>query len=239
MTALSLGVLLFAATTEPAPSPAQEPAPPTPTPPSNTPLPASIPSTAAPMSSSPPRDGVPPPLGRSGRFGLGLHLDLFEFGLLQAAARGGSSGVLVGIGTEFDLGGHWAIRAPLQIGVAGGSGESSAERQGNSYVALTLAPALLYRFRSTGREHWVPYLGAALQLGVFQFGRHLLGLEPSPAGTAQAFVLVGAAPELLAGVLFSPSRLFSLRFGLDYSLLWVAHTSLHVFSESACARFSF
>ncbi len=262
MTPLCIALLLLA---EVAPVPAVETAP-EPAPPQSSdstalpstpealppaPAPAPIPApAAAPPAAAPPlltattqgapsRNAAPPALRRSGIFGAGINLDLLELGTLQAFGSGGSAnGLLLGLGPEIDLGTHWALRTPLEIQLALGSGSSSAE-QANSFVAVTLTPGLVYRFRSREGAHWIPYLGGAFALGAFQFGRGLLGLEASPAGISQSFVRMGAAPELLGGVLFAPSRIFMLRFGATYSFFWVAHTSLHVLSEGISVRFSF
>jgi hypothetical protein len=227
----------------PAPAPAPIPAPAAVAPTAPIPAPAAAPPAAAPplptATGAPSRNAAPPALRRSGIFGAGINLDLLELGTLQAFGSGGSAnGLLLGLGPEIDLGTHWALRTPLEIQLALGSGSSSAE-QANSFVAVTLTPGLVYRFRSREGAHWIPYLGGAFALGAFQFGRGLLGLEASPAGISQSFVRMGAAPELLGGVLFAPSRIFMLRFGATYSFFWVAHTSLHVLSEGISVRFSF
>lgn len=149
------------------------------------------------------------------------------------------AGILLGIGPEFDLGPRAAIRIPVQIAVAFDAGRSTEETEAKSFVELGLGPRFVYRFRSRQNQSLVPYLGGGLDMGIFQFGRQLLGLEPSPAGTAQAFVRAGIAPAVFGGVLYSPTRIFSLRFAVDYTYFYVAHTSLHVLSETVAARFTF
>jgi hypothetical protein len=181
------------------------------------------------------------PLTRTGFFKRGINFDLLELGSIQAIGRGGSTaGILLGLGPEFDLGPRAAIRIPLQLAVAvDTSAPTTDQTEASSFFALVLAPGFVYRFRHAQNQTWVPYLGGGLDLGLFQFGRQLLGLEPSPAGTAQAFVRAGVAPELFGGILYSPTRIFSLRFAAGYTYFFVAHTSLHVLSETLSARFSF
>jgi hypothetical protein len=76
-------------------------------------------------------------------------------------------------------------------------------------------------------------VGGAARLGGFMFGRSLLGVAPNPPPvTMQEFTRLGAAPELTAGVLFTPARWFSLRIAVDYTYIFVAHTSVHALSET-------
>ena len=88
-------------------------------------------------------------------------------------------------------------------------------------------------------QHWVPFVGGALALGAFQFGRQLLGLAPSPPGVSQTFVKVGAAPEALGGVLYCPASFFALRFSASYTYMFVAKTSAHALTETVDIRFMF
>jgi len=187
----------------------------------------------------PPAD--PGPLTRSGFFKRGINIDLLELGSIQAIGRGGTaSGLLLGIGPEFDLGPRAAIRVALQFGFAAKTSASTWDQtQASSFFDLVLAPGFFYRFRYQQDQRWVPYLGGAVDLGLFQFGRELLGLEPSPAGTSQAFVRLGLAPQLLGGVVYCPTRIFSLRLAAGDTYFLVASKSLHVLSESVSARFSF
>jgi hypothetical protein len=177
---------------------------------------------------------APPPLGKAGLFGRGINLDLIELGALQAFGPGGtSSGVVLAIGPELDLGPHAALRIPLRLGVAGGV-ESST-----SFAELVIAPGLTYRFRHDRHQHWVPFAGGGLALGAFQFGRQLLQLAPSPSGVSQSFVKVGVAPEALGGVLYSPASFFALRFAASYTYMLVARTSAHALTETLDVRFMF
>jgi hypothetical protein len=177
---------------------------------------------------------APAPLGQAGLFERGINLDLLELGALQAFGPGGSAGgVVLALGPELDLGPRAALRIPLRLGVAG-----DAEGP-NSFAELVIAPGIVYRFRRERAQRWVPFVGGALALGAFQFGRQLLGLAPSPAGVSQSFVKVGAAPEALGGVLYCPASFFALRLGASYTYMFVAKTSAHALTETVDVRFMF
>jgi hypothetical protein len=194
----------------------------------------SVPPAAGPTTATQTALPAAPPLGQAGLFQHGINLDLFELGAMQAFGSGGSaSGVVLALGPELDLGPHAAIRVPLRLGVAGDpSGPTS-------FLELVIAPSFVYRFRHERHQHWVPFVGGALGLGAFQFGRQLLGLAPSPAGVSQTFVKVGAAPEALGGILYCPASFFALRFAASYMYLLVARTSAHVLTETVDVRFMF
>ncbi len=187
-----------------------------------------------------PSPEVTQPLPRAGLFAAGINVDLLELGAFQAMGSGGSaSGALVALGAELDLGPRAALRLPLRIGASGQLRSPEAPESAPGLIELVFAPALIYRWRHDADQRWVPYLGGALDLGFFQFGRSLLGLAPAPKGTEQAFVRLGVAPEILAGVLYSPQRWFSLRLTAGYSYFLVARTSAHSLYETAAVRFSF
>jgi hypothetical protein len=183
----------------------------------------------------------PGTLPRAGVFGLGFNLDLIELGAIQAFGRGGSSsGALLGIGPEIDLGPHAALRVPLQLGLAGDvETVDTAGARSRAFWEIVVAPGWIYRFRRDSDQRWIPYVGGALAMGGFQFGRQLLGLEPSRPGISQAFIRIGVAPEALAGVLYAPRRWFAWRLAASYTYLFVAHTSAHALGETIAARFSF
>lgn len=177
---------------------------------------------------------APAPLGKAGLWERGINLDLIELGALQAFGPGGSaSGAVLALGPEIDLGPHATLRIPLRFGVAGDVEGSK------SFAELVIAPAYVYRFRRERQQRWVPFAGGALVLGAFEFGRQLLSLAPSPPGVAQSFVKVGAAPEVLGGVLYCPARFFAVRFAASYMYLFVAGTSAHALTETVDVRFMF
>ena len=177
---------------------------------------------------------APAPLSKAGLFGWGINLDLIELGALQAFGSGGSaSGIVLALGPEIDLGPHAALRIPLRFGFAGDL-ESST-----SFAELVIAPGYLYRFRHDRQQRWVPFVGGALALGAFQFGRQLLDLAPSPPGVSNSFVKLGVAPEALGGILYCPASFFAVRFGAAYTYMLVARTSAHALTETLDVRFMF
>jgi hypothetical protein len=183
-----------------------------------------------------------PPLPRTGLFAAGLGIDLLQIGALQVISSGATSqGVVVGTGVEIDLGTRTALRVPIEIAYAGSSNNDAAGVERSTvFFFAGLAPGVVYRFRTERQQRWTPYLGGAVRLGAFMFGRDLLGVPPNPPpATMQEFTRLGAAPDLAAGVLFTPARWFSLRIAVDYTYIFVAHTSVHVLSEAIAPRFSF
>jgi hypothetical protein len=185
----------------------------------------------------------PAPLRRTGLFHVGLALALPEVGPLQVVGHGTSAaGALFAIGAEVDLSARTALRVPLEVAYAGSSTTSAGgvEQSSNFYLAVGFAPSVLYRFRDRADQRWVPYVGGGVRFGFFQFGRGLLGLAPNPPpATEQEFIKAGAAPELTGGIVFSPARWFSLRIALDYTYIFVAHTSLHALSETIAPQITF
>ena len=219
-----------------APLPAAPPVPAAPSPVSSAPPPVSTPAVV----SAAPQPAPPPALPRAGLFGVGINLDLLELGAVQVFARGGKpAGLFVGLGLEIDLGPHAALRLPLKAVIVPGSTTVADENDAGSFLEVALAPTLVYRFRDTAGQRWVPFVHGGVDLGAFQFGRALLGLDPSPAGTAQAFARLGIAPSAGGGVLFTPVPVFSVRFAATYTYLFVAHTSVSVLEETVALRLSF
>jgi hypothetical protein len=212
--------------TAPAPPPAWPP-------PENQTAPAPLPAWPPPAAIQK-APAQPAPLRRAGLFKKGINIDLIELGALQAFGSGGSAGgIVLALGPEIDLGPRAALRIPLRLGFAGDL-ESPT-----SFLELVLAPAYVYRFRHEQRQRWVPFVGGALNLGFFQFGRQLLGLPPSPPGISQTFLKAGAAPEALGGILYSPASFFALRFAASYTYMLVAGTSAHALTETMDVRFMF
>jgi hypothetical protein len=184
----------------------------------------------------------PKPLGRAGFFEKGINIDLLEIGALQAFGSGGNAaGVALGVGAEIDLDPRAAIRVPLRLGFAGdiATTDTTGSSTSTSFAEVVIAPAFVYRFRYDRHQRWIPFVGGALALGAFQFGRQLLGLAPSPPGVSQSFLKLGAAPEALGGILYSPARLFALRFAASYTYMYVAQTSAHALAETIDVRFMF
>jgi hypothetical protein len=176
----------------------------------------------------------------AGLFRRGINIELLGIGAAQAVGpKATSGGIMLAHGAEIDLGPRLALRLTVHVAVAPGSSTLNGDSEADLFGAAFFAPGVVYRFRDSDRQKWIPYVTAAVDLGSYQFGRHLLGLEAAPAGHAQSFSRSGAAPAAGVGILFSPARLFSLRFGVDYAYFYVAHTSLHLLSETLAVRFSF
>jgi hypothetical protein len=191
---------------------------------------------------APPEATLTAALPRTGVLGVGLGIDPLQLGPMQVISSGGTSwGVAVGAGVEIDLGPRLALRIPLEIAYAGSSNEdASGVEQSTVFLYAGLSPGVVYRFRSERDQRWTPYVGGAVKLGAFMFGRQLLGVAPNPPpATMQEFTRVGVAPDLSAGVLFTPARWFSWRIGIDYTYIFVAHTSVHAFAETIAPQFSF
>jgi len=215
-----------------------EPAPPWPSPPS----PYAPPAPPGPIWMVPPPATMATmaPVRKAGFFNRGLNIDLLALGASQAiGARDTAVGIMLGHGMEVDLGPRLAVRLTLQIAAAAGASRANEDSDAGTFVGAYFAPALVYRFRHADRQHWIPFVSAGVDLGSYSFGRALLGLPAAPAGHGQDFIRSGLAPALGAGFLFSPTRIIGLRFAIDYAYFYVAHTSLHLLSETVALRLSF
>lgn len=182
--------------------------------------------------------GLPP----TGVFEKGLGLNLLQLGPLEVISAGDAAyGVALGLGVEIDLGPRTALRIPLEINYAGSSNtDGNGVEQSTVFAYVGLSPGIVYRFRSERDQRWTAYLGGALKLGGFMFGRQLLGVAPNPPpATMQEFTRAGAAPDLMAGFLFTPFRWLTWRIALDYTYIFVAHTGVHTLSETIGPQLSF
>jgi hypothetical protein len=157
------------------------------------------------------------------------------------SAGDSSYGVALGLGVEVDLGTHLALRIPLEINYAGSTNEDASFVEHSTVFAYVgLSPGIVYRFRSERDQRWTAYLGGSLKLGGFMFGRQLLGVAPNPPpATMQEFTRAGAAPELTAGFLYTPFRWLAWRLNVDYTYIYVAHTSVHALAETIGPQLSF
>ena len=237
--ALALGLLVqqqLPPGTPPAPEPPA--AAPAPLPPPAWPPPPPAPDEAPYPPAATIIGGLPP----TGVFEKGLGLNLLQLGPLEVISSGDAAyGVALGLGVEIDLGPRTALRIPLEINYAGSSNtDGSGVEQSTVFAYVGLSPGIVYRFRSERDQRWTAYLGGALKLGGFMFGRHLLGVAPNPPpATMQEFTRAGAAPDLMAGFLFTPFRWLTWRIALDYTYIFVAHTSVHALSETIGPQLSF
>jgi hypothetical protein len=152
-----------------------------------------------------------------------------------------ANGVDAGLGVEIDLGEHLALRIPLEIAYAGSSTtDAGGVEQSSLFVYVGLSPGVTYRFRSERDQRWIPFVGGAIKLGAFMFGRRLLGVAPNPPpATMQEFARAGVAPDLTMGVLYTPARWFAVRFCFDYTYIYVANTSVHALAETIAPQISF
>lgn len=109
-----------------------------------------------------------PELHRSGAFHLGIGIEPPYFGSIQAITPyGHAAGLDVGIALQVDIGKHWAIRTPLELG-SGGFGN------GAGYGELAFIPGVIYRFRDTDDQRWVSYVGGGTRFGLGGIGRVLI-----------------------------------------------------------------
>ena len=177
---------------------------------------------------------------RMGFFRRGINIDLLEVGSTQAIGAGSTAaGIMLAHGAEIDLGPRLAVRLVLHVAAAASSLSAGTDSDAGTFVGAYLAPGVVYRFRHSETQAVIPYVTGALDLGSYSFGRHLLGLPAAPAGHGQDFIRSGVAPSVGAGLLFAPVRFIVLRLALDYSYIYVAHTSLHVLAETLAFRVAF
>jgi hypothetical protein len=195
------------------------------------------------LSATPPSDTtIAAPLPPTGVFARGLGINLLQLGPLQVISSGDSAyGVALAAGVEIDLGPRTALRVPLEINYAGSSSENAAGvEQSTVFVFAGLSPGVVYRFRYERDQRWTAYLGGTVKLGAFMFGRRLLGVAQNPPpATMQEFTRSGVAPEVTGGVLFTPLSWLSWRIAVDYTYIFVAHTSVHTLAETVGPQFSF
>jgi hypothetical protein len=230
--------------TAPAPSPPSPPPAAWPPPTGWPPPPAAWPPPPSPYA-APPATGdttITTTLPRTGILERGIGLNLLQLGPMEVISSGDSAyGVALGLGVEIDLTPRTALRIPLEINYAGSSNEDGSFVEHSTvfaYVGLT--PGITYRFRSERDQRWTAYVGGAVKLGGFMFGRQLLGVAPNPPpATMQEFTRAGAAPELTAGFLFTPFRWLTWRINIDYTYIYVAHTSVHALAETIGPQLSF
>ncbi|MBJ6762874.1 hypothetical protein JGU66_19090 [Myxococcaceae bacterium JPH2] len=184
-------------------------------------------------------------LPRAGLFGAGFNMEPVSIGPMQAFTRYGSvQGASLSTGVQIDLGTRWALRIHLE-----GAGAASTDV---NFAEFGLAPGILYRWRDTADQRWVPYGGAGLKFGGVGASRGILGLE-SAAVSAMDFdwddfddnnsnpdeeTRFGTFPEVFAGVEWHPNRWFALTIHGSYTYARLVHTNVHMFQERVGVRFS-
>ena len=196
-------------------------------PPAPTAVPPPPPAVSSPPPATPPAapPSTPEVLGKSGRFGLGLSLEA-NLGWNQVFASAASpAGAVVALALQFDLGPRAAFRLPMSFAFAGAGNDEFGQ--------LALAPAIIYRWRSSADQELVPYLGLGLRLGAALGGRHLLGRpvtgvagadscsdsreHPRSTGAPIPDCAFFVSPEPTLGLEWHASRLFAIDIALAYS----------------------
>jgi hypothetical protein len=217
--------------------------------------PAVAPAIAADSSASsaePAAAPEPAKLRRSGRFGIGLSLGPIGFGVAEVVGHGGVAvGPTFVAGLQVDLGSRLALRLPIEATIGAGSG---------GYLDLAVTPGLLWRFRSSADQFFVPYVGAGWKLGAFSAHHELLGL---PLSTGSSLRTLASAdlddlddgdggrddpdqeaapsylPELWLGADLQLGRLVAMELGLTYAYQPIAGTAVSVVSERIAFRLTF
>lgn len=198
-------------------------------------------------------DDEPP---RSGALHRGASADLLELGPVEAHSTGGTGvGIRLAVGGEYELDGHWAVRVPLVLAV---TGSGSAHEHG--FAELDVVPGVVYRFRSTGLDAWIPYLGGGLKLGAWGADRPLVGqplIVPrrvirdvgdlfddhhhtgdGSGGDPNFDVKVGGGIELWAGTEAHLASFVTVRLGLALGLVRVDRTLIETLAETVTLRIS-
>jgi len=194
-------------------------------------------------------------LPKSGALQRGVSADLLELGPVEAHSAGGTgTGIRIAVGGEYELDAHWAIRVPLVLAV---TASGSAHEHG--FAEFDVVPGAVYRFRSTGLETWVPYLGGGLKLGAWGAARPLVG-QPlvvarrvirdvgdlfddhhhtgTGGGDPNFDVKVGGGFELWAGAEMHAASWLTVRFGVALGLVRVDRTLIETLAETIALRVS-
>ena len=148
----------------------------------------------------------------------------------------------VGIGVEIDLGPRMALRVPLEIAYAGSSNNDAAGVEHSTlflFVGLVARGRLPLSHRAPSTLDAPTWEARAARAASCSAASCSASAPNPPPATMQEFTRLGAAPDLTAGFLFTPVRWFSLRIAVDYTYIFVAHTSVHALSETFAPQFSF
>lgn len=183
----------------------------------------------------------------SGQFGGGVSLQP-QIGAMESFGPGGSyGGITFGGLLQVDSGPRWALRFPAQLS---GTGRGFSE--------LTVTPGILYRWRRSTEQRWVPYLGGGAKLGLLIGGRPFLGLAAqTPSVTTllladlddwddgdtesqgEHWSKFGSGTEVWTGLEWHPARLISLDLGFGYSYVRMAGANVHAIRQTVGLRLSF
>ena len=194
-------------------------------------------------------------LPKSGALQRGVSADLLELGPVEVHSAGGTgTGVRLAMGGEYELDAHWAVRVPLVIAV---TGSGSAHEHG--FAELDVVPGMVYRFRSSGLETWIPYLGGGLKLGAWGADRPLVGQPLVVArrvmhdvgdlfddhhhgadggGDPNFDAKAGGGFELWAGAELHAASWLTVRFGVALGLVRVDRTLIETLAETITLRVS-
>jgi hypothetical protein len=211
------------------------------------PPPVTISAPPQPMATQAPIPSGPAPLGRSGRFGAGVGLEL-QLGWAQVVATGGSpAGVHLALALQIDMGPRAAFRLPLSL-VAAGSGE-------NEFAEIAFTPTFVYRFRYETEQTFVPYVGLGVALEFVDAGRGALGRpvtgmrSPDSCSSRSTTSTVrdcafAISPAPIAGVEWHANRLFALDLAASYSFAHLTSSTglvswIHLLSVFVGPRVSF
>jgi hypothetical protein len=187
-----------------------------------------------------------PPLAKSGGLGKGIGIELIGLGPAEAWTRfGGAGGVSLHSAFQLDLGARWAFRVPLSVDVVFRGGEVA-------YGALALTPGAVYRWRSSIKQRWIPYVGggarlaadgvrhdfvglpdvvtSALDLG--EHHHHFSGGADDPNVDSQ----LSLSPELWAGYEYHPIRWLAVILGASYAFIRADGESLHLLRQTIAIR---
>jgi hypothetical protein len=190
------------------------------------------------------------PLGESGRFGRGIGIELLGAGPCEAFTRfGAAGGMSLASAVQIDLGPRWAMRFPLSLDLAFRNG-------GVGYGSIAITPGLVYRWRSSAAQRWIPYLGGGARLASSGVHRDFVGLpqvvtsalhidehhhfsggggSSDPNIDAEGTI----SPEVWAGFELHSDRWLAVIFGAAYAWIWIDSESVHLLRETVAVRATF
>lgn len=184
-------------------------------------------------------------LPESGILAAGINIDPVELGVAEAFSAGGSAvGVRASAGVQIDLGPRWALRVPVVVASAVGSGDAG-------FAEIDLVPGVVYRFRNVQDQRWITYLGGGLKLGAWGADRAFLGQPLVAVAVARDFddlgdggddpnfeTTIGVGVEGWAGAEWRPNRWFAMTFELTGAAMSINGAATLAVSESIGLRLS-
>jgi hypothetical protein len=188
-------------------------------------------------------------LPESGGLAAGINVDPAELGIVEAFSSGGGAvGLRASVGLQIDLGPRWALRVPVVVSSAVGSGDAG-------FAEIDLVPGVVYRFRNFQDQRWITYLGGGLKLGAWGADREFLGQPPIAVAVARDLddidfdgghsgsdanfeTTVGLGLEAWAGAEWRPNRWFAFTFECTAAGVAVNGATTVAVSESIGLRLS-